>query len=88
MTARSKRAGSAITESLTSGKELHGDQYIEYSDGYLEIDDDFLDQVNGIYSSLYQETGKLLYGENPSVRAGMEIPFSDGIVKKVRLFLP
>lgn len=64
-------------------KELHGDQYIEYSDGYLEIDDDFLDQVNGIYSSLYQETGKLLYGENPSVRAGMEIPFSDGIVKKV-----
>lgn len=64
-------------------KELHGDQYIEYSDGYLEIDDDFLDQVNGIYSSLYQETGKLLYGENPSVRADMEIPFSDGIVKKV-----
>ncbi len=64
-------------------KELHGDQYIEYSDGYLEIDDDFMDQVNGIYSSLYQETGKLLYGENPSVRAGMEIPFSDGIVKKV-----
>lgn len=65
-------------------KELHGDQYIEYSDGYLEIDDDFLDQVNGIYSSLYQETGKLLYGENPSVRAGMEIPFSDGTVKKVK----
>ena len=64
-------------------KELHGYQYIEYLDGYLEIDDDFLDQVNGIYSSLYQETGKLLYGENPSVRAGMEIPFSDGIVKKV-----
>ena len=64
-------------------KELYGDQYIEYLDGYLEIDDDFLDQVNGIYSSLYQETGKLLYGENPSVRAGMEIPFSDGIVKKV-----
>ncbi len=64
-------------------KELHGDQYIEYLDGYLEIDDDFLDQVNGIYSSLYQETGKLLYGENPSVRAGMEIPFSDGIVRKV-----
>ena len=24
-----------------------------------------------------------MYGENPSVRAGMEIPFSDGIVKKV-----
>ena len=35
-------------------KELHGDQYIQYLDGYLEIDDDFLDRVNGIYSSLYQ----------------------------------
>ncbi len=65
-------------------KELHGDQYIEYLDGYLEIDDDFLDQVNGIYSSLYQETGKLLYGENPSVRADLELPFSDGRVQKIR----
>ena len=54
-------------------KELHGDQYIEYSDGFLEIDDDFLDQVNGIYSSLYQETGKLLYGENPAASAEMEL---------------
>ena len=50
-------------------KELQDDQYIEYADGYLEIDDDFLDQVNGIYSSLYQETGKLLYG-GKSVRQG------------------
>ena len=65
-------------------KELHGDQYIEYLDGYLEIDDDFLDQVNGIYSSLYQETGKLLYGENPSVRADLELPFSDGRIQKIR----
>ena len=40
-----------------------------------------------LYSSLYQETGKLLYGENPSVRAGMEIPFSDGIVKKVTMYV-
>ncbi|NBJ91674.1 HAMP domain-containing protein [bacterium 1xD42-62] len=64
-------------------KELHGDQYIEYLDGYLEIDDDFLDQVNGIYSSLYEETGKLLYGESPSARSDVEIPFSDGIVRKI-----
>ncbi|MDE7207603.1 MAG: HAMP domain-containing protein [Lachnospiraceae bacterium] len=64
-------------------KELHGDQYIQYLDGYLEIDDDFLDRVNGIYSSLYQETGNLLYGENPFAGADMEIPFSDSIVKKI-----
>lgn len=70
-------------EEKNPAKELHGDQYIEYSDGFLEIDDDFLDQVNGIYSSLYQETGKLLYGENPAASAEMEIPFSDGMIHKV-----
>lgn len=64
--------------------ELHGDQYISYMDGYLEIDDDYLDIVNGIFSSLYVETGTLLYGENPLVLADMNIPFSNGIVQKVR----
>ena len=63
--------------------ELHGDQYIEYMDGYLEIDEDFLDRINGVYSSLYQENGNLLYGENPSAGPDMEIPFSDGVVQKI-----
>lgn len=65
-------------------KELHGDQYISYIDGYLEIDDDFLDVVNEIYSSLYLKSGTLIYGENPLARADMELPFSDHIVQKVR----
>lgn len=64
-------------------RELHGDQYIAYMDGYLEIDEDFLDRINGVYSSLYGENGSLLYGENPSAGPDMEIPFSDGIVKKI-----
>lgn len=41
------------------------DQYIRYGVGYLEIDDDFLDSVNGVYTALLREGGELLYGENP-----------------------
>lgn len=41
------------------------DQYIRYGVGYLEIDDDFLDSVNGVYTALLRESGELLYGENP-----------------------
>lgn len=41
------------------------DHYISYGDGYLEIDDDYLDMVDGIYIALYNTKGALLYGENP-----------------------
>lgn len=41
------------------------DHYITYGEGYLEIDDDYLDMVNGIYTALYNTEGELLYGENP-----------------------
>ena len=42
------------------------DIYIQYKNGYLEIDDDYLDQMNGIYTTLYKEDYELLYGENIS----------------------
>ena len=59
------------------------DQYIHYGVGYLEIDDDFLDQVNGICTGLYRENGELLYGENPITE--VEIPaFADGVCHTVR----
>ncbi len=41
------------------------DSYIRYQEGYLEIDDDFLDEVNEVYTALYDSNGALLYGENP-----------------------
>ena len=59
------------------------DHYIRYGVGYLEIDDDFLDQVNGICTGLYRENGELLYGENPITE--VEIPaFADGVCHTVR----
>lgn len=61
----------------------NADQYIRYGVGYLEIDDDYLDSVNGVYTALYRETGELLYGENPI--AGFEPEgFADGELRAVR----
>ncbi len=60
------------------------DQYIRYGVGYLEIDDDFLDRVNGVTTALYQAGGALLYGENPLAAAGA-LPFVDGVCRSVRL---
>lgn len=64
-------------------KDGDTDQYIRYGVGYLEIDDDFLDSVNGVCTALYRETGELLYGENPI--AGFEPEsFADGETRIVR----
>ena len=41
--------------------DYDGDLYISSKDGLLEIDDDFLDKVNGIITALYSENGTLLY---------------------------
>lgn len=40
-----------------------GDQYVIYKDGYLEIDDDFLNESQGVYTALYDADGNLLYGQ-------------------------
>ncbi|MDO4338559.1 MAG: HAMP domain-containing sensor histidine kinase [Eubacteriales bacterium] len=60
------------------------DLYMKYQEGYLEIDDDFLNRVNGIYTSLYNSDGTLLYGENPIARESGEYPFVDSQVQRIR----
>lgn len=59
------------------------DHYIKYHSGYLEVDDDYLDLVNGIYTSLYHENGTLLYGDNPIAMDTAGYAFSDRQVQKV-----
>ena len=49
------------TNKVDNGTDL----YLRHGSGYMEIDDDFLDKVNGIYTALYQKDGTLVYGENP-----------------------
>lgn len=41
-----------------------GDHYIEYKNGLIEIDDDFLNESQGVHTALYEKNGNLLYGEN------------------------
>lgn len=60
------------------------DIYIQYKNGYLEIDDDYLDQMNGIYTTLYKEDYELLYGENPIAEASGVIAFSDNKLQTLR----
>ncbi len=44
-------------------KDYDNDAYINYKGGILEIDDDFVAQVSGINTGLYEaSTGRLLYG--------------------------
>ena len=50
---------------------------LAYGEGYLVVDDDFLDAVNQVYSSLYTDSGELLYGENPISRASASVPFQN-----------
>lgn len=51
---------------LDAGMEREaGDQFLQYNDGWLEIDDDFCDFYEGICTALYDKNGNLLYGESP-----------------------
>ena len=61
-----------------------GDYYIEYNGGFLEIDDDFLDTVNGNYTALYFYDGMLVYGENPAWSETSDIYFEDSKVRTVK----
>lgn len=51
--------------SLRGTEAEAGDQFIEYGDGWLEIDDDFCDVYEGISTALYDSEGNLLYGNMP-----------------------
>lgn len=61
------------------------DQYIEYGSGFLEIDDDFLDQVNEVYTALYHEDMVLVYGENPITKETYGLEFIDSQIQKIKV---
>lgn len=50
---------------ITNTEQEIGDHYIRYKNGFLEIDDDFLNENQGVFTALYDTDGNLLYGENP-----------------------
>ncbi|MCD8220516.1 MAG: hypothetical protein LUC50_09490 [Ruminococcus sp.] len=56
---------------------------MSYGDGFLEIDDDFLDLVGSNYTALYQQDGTLLYGENPIAAQTASLSFQDNTIQSV-----
>ena len=72
--------------SLEEIKQISGaDHFEQWGDGYLEIDDDFLDEVNDVYTSLCMSDGTLVYGENPIARYTEETAFADTEVQRKRI---
>lgn len=70
-------------EDINSNNDV--DHYMEYIDGYLEIDDDFLNQVNEVYTALYKEDHTLVYGENPISQATTDYKFTDAQIQKLKV---
>lgn len=61
------------------------DSYLSYVDGYLEIDDDFLDAVNEVYTAIYNESGEFIYGENPISSDTDSLEFKDLQVQTMKV---
>lgn len=61
------------------------DLYIQYQGGFLEIDDDYLDRMNGIFTTLYDESHTLLYGEDPIGIESHDIGFKDNQIQEIKV---
>ena len=59
------------------------DHFVEYDGGYLEVDDDFLDEVNQVYTALYRADSSLLYGENPISKEVSGLKFIDSQMQNI-----
>ena len=58
------------------------DFYIRFGEGWLEVDDDFLDEINEVQSALYLEDGTMIYGKNPIARDTVSQSFRDSRLYK------
>ena len=63
----------------------HVDQLFSYESGFLEIDDDFLKQINGVHTSLYNSKQELIYGENPIAVASQSVELKNAVLQTIRV---
>ena len=74
---------------VTDDERKDGDEFagvdvrIAYGDGYLIIDEDFLDVINNVYTALYTKDGVLLYGMNPIARQMEGNAFTGTVVRRM-----
>lgn len=58
-----------------------GGHFISYGNGYIEVEDDFLDAVNQVFTALYDSSLALLYGENPIAKGTSSVILQDSVVQ-------
>lgn len=63
------------------GESRDTSHFFQFASGYLEINDDFLDEVNQVYTALYTSEAALLYGENPIPRETLGVVFQDSRIQ-------
>ena len=59
-------------------------RFLAFEKGYLEVDSDFLHEVNQVYTALYDEDQTLIYGENPISKITAELAFADSRIQRVK----
>ncbi len=59
--------------------------YIPYEEGYIEINSGFLNIINGVYTALYDKSGELIYGDDPTALRINELPFIQGRTRTVEI---
>ncbi len=59
------------------------DRFVNYNGGFLRIDNDFLNEVNEVYTALYSSDITLMYGESPISTDVVNLPFTDYKINKV-----
>lgn len=60
------------------------DHYVKWDGGFLEVDDDFLDEINQVYTSLCRADGSLVYGENPIAKETASVSFRNSSVQQIK----
>lgn len=68
---------------LSEAALLEADQYILYGQGFLEIDEDFLNSSNGTFSALYDSEKNMIYGENPIDMQSFVIELEDDTINEI-----
>ncbi|MBO5073471.1 MAG: HAMP domain-containing protein [Eubacterium sp.] len=53
------------TDDFEADEVEPGDHYLSYGEGYLEIDDDFVPERQGVYTVLKDDGGRIIYGTPP-----------------------
>ena len=51
--------------------------YVAFKEGFLRIDDDFINTMSDVNSAIYTGKGEMLYGENPLAKETDAIPFTE-----------